>query len=327
MSQILDSQLSRFYDLLSGENITEVSFNGNKIKKIFIEQNGSWFDRDLKDLIGENEEVGYLNSIFTQLASYNGQPFDSKNPILSGVLPKGHRIQVVHESCVGGGNKAFSIRKPSEHSFTFDDYINGGAFDNVKIDGQSNTDDDIYLDKLLNRDKNVSEFIKQAVILKKNIIISGGTGSGKTTFFNALTKLIPLTERLISIEDTPELKFIQTNCIYLISPENNKSINFNTLLRACLRLRPDRIMAAEIRGEEAFSYLRAINTGHSGSITTIHANNASSAFHQLYMMLSQANLNMDQDAVMKYVRATVDVIVQMKNKKITEIWFRGINDA
>lgn len=313
---------------LVADNVNEVCYNATG-NTLFVEEMGVWRE----EVLDKKDIDGYLTSFARQCASFNSTELNKQKPILSGTLPGGERIQIVAPPCSGGFGctYAFAIRKPSIVRFTLDDYENNGAYRHTKVNMVMNeTDDQIALKRLFSEGK-ANEFVRLAIKAKKNIIISGGTGSGKTTYFNAMVREIDPRERLISIEDSREIVFPNKNSLNLLSQQNNDCINFNSLLKACLRLRPDRIMAAEVRGEECFAFLRAIATGHPGSITTIHADNPKLAFEQIYLMIAQAGLGLSQEAVSRYVNGVIDVVIQIarnpglddvKGPYISEIWYK-----
>ena len=167
--------------------------------------------------------------------------------------------------------------------------------------------------------------------LKKNIIISGGTSTGKTTFMNAALKEIPESERIISAEDAREVNLEHLpNHVHLLASKGGQgrsNVTTQDLIEACLRLRPDRIILGELRGAEAFSYLRAINTGHPGSISTLHADTPKLALEQLILMIMQANLGITREQIKEYVEGVVNVIIQLKRgsggkRYVSEIYFK-----
>ena len=185
-----------------------------------------------------------------------------------------------------------------------------------------------------NKENKIQEFLTQAVLLKKNILISGGTSTGKTTFTNAILSCIKKTERIITIEDAREIIIENENILHLLASKGNQGrakVQTQDLIEASLRLRPDRIIVGELRGAEAFSFLRAINTGHPGSISTLHADSPEMAFQQLKLMVMQSNLNISAAEVLEYIRAIVDIVVQLKRsdqgqRYISDIYFKdGIN--
>jgi type IV secretion system protein VirB11 len=152
---------------------------------------------------------------------------------------------------------------------------------------------------------------------RKNILVSGGTSTGKTTFLNALIREIPRDERLIIIEDTPELRFEHDNAIGLLAARSalgEAQVTADSLLAASLRMRPDRIIVGELRGSEAYTYLRAVNTGHPGSMTTVHADSAERAVEQIALLVLQTGTRLGRDDVRHYVRMTTDVFVHLERR-------------
>ncbi len=161
------------------------------------------------------------------------------------------------------------------------------------------------------------------------MIISGGTSSGKTTFLNTLLKHVPETERVVSIEDTRELKPPQPNWLPLVASKGGQGladVTVQELLEASLRLRPDRLFLGEIRGAEAATFLQAVNTGHPGSLTTLHADSAFGAFQRLTLMTLQSNLKLTKAEIIEYVRSVVPMVIQLRRRPtrgVAEIYFRG----
>jgi type IV secretion system protein VirB11 len=160
----------------------------------------------------------------------------------------------------------------------------------------------------------VAAAVRTAVLGRLNILISGGTSSGKTTFLNALIREISPNERLVLIEDTPEIRLAHANAVGLIAARSalgEASVTANDLVSASLRMRPDRIILGELRGPEAFAFLRAINTGHPGSMTTIHADSVERAFEQLALLVLEGGSTLQRGDILAYVRTTVDVVLQL----------------
>lgn len=163
-------------------------------------------------------------------------------------------------------------------------------------------------------------FLRQAVRARKTIIISGGTSTGKTTFANALIKEIPADERLIFIEDTTEIRIGHSNAVGLLAVRGNlgeASVTTDDLLVASLRMRPDRIILGEIRGAEAFTFLRAVNTGHPGSITTVHADTPDGALQQIALLCAHINKGGSSDDMERHLMSTINIVVQLINTKAT----------
>ena len=269
-----------------------------------------------------------------QVASHTKQSVNATTPLLSAAMPHGERFQGVLAPAAAMGG-AFSIRKQVISNFSLDDYVRVGALDDVRImgprqiDEEDITDLDIEMNDLL-QDRSalgIKRFLEFSVSNQVTKIISGGTSSGKTTFLNALMKEVPETERLILIEDTSELKPLQPNVMSLLASKGDQgqsNATIQSLLEAALRLRPDRIFLGEIRGAEAYSFLQAVNTGHPGSMSTLHANNPREAFERLAMATLQAGLGLTKAEIIDYVRLVVPVIVQvrrMPTRGVAAIYF------
>ncbi|HEY0270356.1 MAG TPA: ATPase, T2SS/T4P/T4SS family, partial [Sphingomonas sp.] len=177
-------------------------------------------------------------------------------------------------------------------------------------------------------------FLTQAVRRRMTILISGGTSTGKTTFLNALLGEVSPEERIVLVEDTPEIRLRHANGLGLVAVKGELGearIGTDDLLQAALRLRPDRIVLGELRGREAVSFLRAINTGHPGSFSTIHANSPAGALEQLALMVMQAGLGLDRRDTLAYARSMIDIVVQLGRvegrRRITAIdWIAGGRD-
>jgi type IV secretion system protein VirB11 len=264
----------------------------------------------------------------TQIAAANHQGVNREHPLLAATLPDGARVQVVAPPATRGA-MAIAIRKHVVNDLGLDDYASAGAFNGVRSTGLEDSSlEDIELEALL-ADGDVAGFLKAAVRARKNIIVSGGTSTGKTTFLNALVKEIPQKERLITIEDTPEVRLDHPNAVGLISARGSLGearIGMEDLLQASLRMRPDRIILGELRGPEAYSFLRAVNSGHPGSITTVHADNPRAAVDQIALMVLQAGANLGRREIADYVAGVVDVAVQLTRRDgkrtVSEIAFK-----
>ncbi|MFM8185650.1 MAG: P-type DNA transfer ATPase VirB11, partial [Alphaproteobacteria bacterium] len=230
------------------------------------------------------------------------------------------------------GHVVVSIRKPSPLKWSLDDYEKMGMFDATSV-GEIEDKNSLILAKLLELNR-IKEFISRAVVYKKNIIISGGTSTGKTTFTNAVIRSIPHEERLITIEDAREIDLnSHPNRVHLLASKGGQGrakVNTQDLIEACLRLRPERIIVGELRGSEAFGFLRAINTGHPGSISTLHADTPQMAIEQLKLMVMQAGLGMPPEDILNYIKNVVDIVVQLKRgekgrRYISEIYYRPLH--
>lgn len=263
-----------------------------------------------------------------QIASLSHQGVSREHPLLAATLPDGERVQIIAPPATRG-HLAIAVRKHVVADLSLDDYERASAFAGTRTDGKSDAEAiDAELRGLLDA-KRTSEFLRQAVRHRKNIIVAGGTSTGKTTFLNALLKEIPLAERLILIEDAAEVQLDHPNALGLIAVRGDNGearVTADDLVQASLRMRPDRIILGELRGGEATSFLRAINTGHPGSITTIHADSPRGAVDQLSLLVLQAGLNLGRAEIADYVRGIVDVFVQLSRRDgrrvISEVVFQ-----
>lgn len=324
MSIALNTQLAPLKDYLARPNVTELSIN--KPGEIFVEEDGTITRYDMEAL-----NFDRLMSLATLIASYNGQSINETTPLLSGSLPDGERVQLVIPPCVEQGRVCVSIRKPTVMDYSLEWYEKNGAFDEAKVTKSLGmTDHDEELRQLLLKNEKAA-FIRKAIQYKKNILVSGGTSTGKTTFTNAIVKVVPNHERLITIEDTRETVLQQPNCLHLLASKGEQGtakVTIQDLLESCLRLRPDRIFLAELRGAEAFSYLRAVNTGHPGSISTLHADTPKGAYEQLVLMVTQAGLGLSRAEILEYIHSVVEVVIQLKRdggrRFISEIYFEHL---
>jgi type IV secretion system protein VirB11 len=225
------------------------------------------------------------------------------------------------------GNIAIAIRKYVVQDLGIDDYASAGAFEGLGSKQQRPSVQQVLA--TYQAQGNFTGLLKTAVRERCNILVSGGTSSGKTTFLNALLKEVNPSERLILIEDTPELKIAHQNSVGMIASRSalgEAIVSMEDLLNASLRMRPDRIILGELRGPEAFTFLRAVNTGHPGSMTTIHADSPARAVEQLVLLVLESGTHLDRDSIAHYVRSSIDVYVQLGRKDgqriITDIELR-----
>ncbi|PZR79499.1 MAG: P-type DNA transfer ATPase VirB11 [Stutzerimonas stutzeri] len=247
-----------------------------------------------------------------RVAGHSGQSVNEEHPLLSAALPSGERFQgVLPPATTDGG--AFAIRKQVIKEMGLDDYRRLGSFRQVEMAGAGAlSDTDRQLCQYLDAGR-IEDFIRLAVVSRYSILLSGGTSSGKTTFLNAILKEVPTEERIITIEDTREVRPIQPNHLPLVASKGDQGearVTVEMLLQASLRLRPDRIFLGEIRGAEAYSFLRAINTGHPGSITTVHADSPAGAFEQLALMVMQAGLGLKREEIVAYIKSVLPIVIQ-----------------
>lgn len=318
MSRVaLDSELRPLKEILDRDNISEICIN--RPNEAWIEVKGRFERIDIPELGFDR-----LKAIADLTATYSNQEVSEKRPLLSATLPDGYRIQCVIPPACQPNTVVLSIRKQVISKLMLSDYKE--MFSSV---GNENISDQKDKDELrrLYTEGCFFEFVESAVKKRKNVIVSGGTSSGKTTFLNSLLSEVAENERIITIEDAIEVCPVQANNVRLLYSRGEQGLSNvgpTELLECCLRLRPDRILLSELRGKEAFSLLRAMNTGHDGSMTTIHADSPDMAISQIVLMVMQAGINLSRDEIMEYVKGIVDVIVQVKRdfsgrRSITEV--------
>lgn len=321
----LDSYLLPLKEMLDRDGVSEVSIN--RPYEVWVEMKGDMIREELPSF-----DYNHLKSLGRLVAQSTEQRLSEEEPLLSATLPNGYRIQIVFPPSCEQGCVVMSIRKPSDIKWNLDDYEKMGIFDNASV-GEVEDKNDLILAKLLKLNR-VKDFLQRSVLYKKNVIISGGTSTGKTTFTNAMIQAIPHDERLITVEDAREVDLsFHPNHVHLLASKGGQgrsNVSTQELIEACLRLRPERIIVGELRGAEAFSFLRAINTGHPGSISTLHADTPKMAIEQLKMMVMQAGLGMSPAEITSYIRNVIDVVVQLKRgakgrRYISEIYFKPIH--
>jgi len=316
----LKKYLAPFSKILENDGVQEISIN--RPGELFIDSTSG-----IERIEDASLTFGMLRSLASLVGSYRGQGISENKPLLSASLPGGERIQIVLPPACEPRTIVFSIRKPAVLDYSLADYKRLGAFDRVVLSQNTLSEVDKKLKKHL-EEKDYEGFIRTAVKGKKNIIVSGGTFTGKTTFTNAIIKEIPEHERLITIEDVQEVRVPHLNKVHLLASKGEQGVSkvgVKELLETCLRLRPDRILLSEIRGDEAFYYLRSINSGHPGSITTVHADSPTGALEQLMLMVMQSGSSLNRKQIIQFLHSVVHVIVQIKNDKgkryISDIYY------
>ncbi len=251
-----------------------------------------------------------------QIAAAGHQGVNREHPILAASLPTGERVQIVLPPATRR-HPALAIRKQVTADLSLADYARAGAFADTQVEAETGPDEaERELDALL-KARALERFFETAVKARKNILVSGGTSTGKTTFLNALMREAPASDRLVVIEDTAEVRLTQPNAVGLVAVKGalgEARVGIADLLQAALRMRPDRILVGELRGEEAFAFLRAVNTGHPGSISTVHADTPAGALEQIALMVLQTHANIGRDEVMSYARSVIDIIVQLSRR-------------
>jgi len=304
----LRAYLAPLTGMLSRPDVTDIYVN--RPGEVWAETLGGAVERHAAPGL----DVPTLDRLARQIAALSHQGISREHPLLSASLPDGSRVQIAAPPATRGP-MAIAIRKHISSDLGLDDYVTAGAFaGTVRGTAPGKSETDLRLAELLAAG-DVAGMLAAAVKARKNILVSGGTSTGKTTFLNALIREIPDGERLILIEDTPELHQHHDNLVGLLAVRGSQGearVTATDLLAASLRMRPDRIILGELRGEEAYTFLRAINTGHPGSMTSVHADSAERAIEQIVLLVLQAGTQLSRDDVRHYVRSTVDVYVQLQ---------------
>jgi type IV secretion system protein VirB11 len=302
----LRAYLAPLTGMLARPDVTDIYVN--RPGEVWVETSGGAIERH--DAPGLDE--GTLAHLARQIASLSHQGISREHPLLSASLPDGARIQIVAPPATRGP-LALAIRKHVSPDLGLRDYVAAGAFADTRGGDEGRSALDVELAALL-KAGDIAAMLAAAVRGRKNILVSGGTSTGKTTFLNALIREIPQDERLILIEDTPELSVRHANWIGLVAARSalgEAQVSADDLVGASLRMRPDRIILGELRGGEAYAFLRALNTGHPGSMTTVHADSAERAVEQIVLLVLQGGTRLTRDDVRHYVSRTVDVFVQL----------------
>lgn len=295
----------------------------NKPQEVFLCTPAGWDKENVPEIT-----ESWIRTFIKAATVHAGQRTDKLSPILSTTMFSGERLQAILPPATK--YPCITIRRPSDKLFTLDELEKQGAF-NLDPDKAKKDANKIIQAREMYFAGKVKEFFRFCVQKKLNIVISGATGSGKTTATKALILEIPKDERIITIEDSEELELKQDNVVklfYARSLDNDKikSVTPKDLLVSCLRMRPDRILLSEIRDEEAYYYLRNVNSGHPGTITSIHANTPKQAIEQFTLMIkqSQAGSGMARTDIVSLVSECVDVVVQWDKWKMTDILFPAL---
>lgn len=285
-------------ELLNDKNITEIMVNGPK--DIYVEIDGKLVKDESISFINDEHIIRTIQRLIQPL----GRTIDTTNPMVDSRLADGSRINAVIPPLSVGG-PVITIRKFKTNMATIDDLLRVGTLTTE-----------------------MATFLEAAVKGKLNIIVCGGTGSGKTTLLNIISSFVSDSERIITIEDAAELKLSQNHVISL----ETRTVNYNTssaitirdLVINALRMRPDRIIVGECRGKEAFDMLQAMNTGHDGSLTTLHANGSIDALNRLETMVLMSGIDIPIMAIREYIEKAINLVINIERmhdgkRKITNI--------
>lgn len=272
--------------LVQDNSVTEVMVNGTT--SLFYERSGQLFEHPVRF-----QSETQLRTTIDRIIAPLGRRLDEQNPMVSGRLPQGHRVHAVIPPIALDGS-VLTVRKFRERSYSLDELTNQGTVSEP-----------------------AATLLRWAIQSRKNIAVSGGTGTGKTTLLNALAACISARERIITIEDSAELRFDQHPHVVRLearpaNQEGNGSVSIRDLVVNALRMRPDRIVVGEVRGEEALEMLQAMNTGHDGSLTTLHANSASEVPRRLLTMVGYSGLELPAAQVEAQIASAIDVVVHLE---------------
>lgn len=269
---------------LQDDTVTEIMVNGHD--EIYIERRGQ-----LEETNARFQSADTLLSAVHNIAQYVGREIDEMRPVLDARLPNGSRVHAVIPPSARRGTY-LTIRKFSKDRLTLEDLLEFGSLSEA-----------------------AKEFLEICIRLRKNIIVSGGTGTGKTSLLNALSKAIPDEERVVVIEDSSELKLTQKHCLYLEAQQGDSKgrgkLSIRQLFVASLRMRPDRILVGEVRGGEALDMIQSMLSGHSGSLTTVHANSARDALIRLETLSLMSDVSIPIYVARAQVASAINLIVQI----------------
>ncbi len=292
-SVYLDAYLAPFSEWLERESVTEILVN--QPGEVWIEDASK---PGMQRITHDEIDSQLLQRLAEQVARISHQGINREHPLLAATLPDGARIQLVGPPATRA-NWALAIRRHRLLDLPLDNYDRGP----IKVRPKPDMPDPV---------EQPIAHLRQAIAQRRTILISGGTSTGKTTFLNAMLREIPQGERVILVEDTAELKLPSDNGVGLIAVKGElgeAKVSANDLLQAALRLRPDRIVLGELRGTETVSFLRAINTGHPGSFSTVHANSPRGALEQIALMAMQTGIGLTRAETLDYAASVIDIVV------------------
>ena len=294
-SVYLDAYLAPFREWLDRDTVTEILVNGPG--EMWVEDAAR---PGMQRVTLEGLDDRLVQRLAEQVARISHQGINREHPLLGATLPDGARIQFCGPPATRK-HWAMAIRRHRRLDLTLDAYEAGPLAAPEEAD-------------MPDPQERPVAFLRAAIAARKTILISGGTSTGKTTFLNAMLGEIPRHERVVLVEDTPELKLPGANGVGLVAVKGElgeAKVGANELLQSALRLRPDRIVLGELRGQESVSFLRAINTGHPGSFSTIHANSLRGALEQLSLMVMQTGIGLSRSDTLAYAASVIDVVVQL----------------
>jgi len=294
-SVYLDAYLAPFQPFLRRETVTEILVN--RPGELWIEDAGQ---PGMQRVNLPEINDGLLQRLAEQVARISHQGINREHPLLAATLPDGARIQLAGPPATRG-SWALAIRRHRLLDLPLD------AYDRGPITPQPE-------EPMPDPKAEPIVYLREAIRRRRTILISGGTSTGKTTFLNAMLREIPDQQRVVLVEDTAELKLPGANGVGLIAVKGELGearVTADDLLQAALRLRPDRIVLGELRGKETVSFLRAINTGHPGSFSTVHANSPRGALEQISLMSMQTGIGLTRSETLEYAASVIDIVVHL----------------
>jgi type IV secretion system protein VirB11 len=317
LARVSDDFLSYQYEVLglreymASPDVTEICIN--RPGELWIESHGGWRRIEVPLLTFERARQ-FCTAVVNE--SNTGQRITDTDPVVSLTFPTGQRAQFVIPPACDAGKVSITIRLPSRRTKTLAEYQQDGFFEQILEQGAGLADHDRELLDLRAR-RDYAAFFRQAVKFKKNIVVAGATGSGKTTFMKSLVNHIPADERLVTIEDARELFIEQPNVVHLLYSKGGQStsnVTAKSCMEACLRMKPDRIILAELRGDESFYFIRNCASGHPGSITSCHAGSTAQTWDQLALMVkaSAEGSGLEFAVIKRLLMMTIDIVVHIK---------------
>ncbi|QNH20836.1 VirB11 protein [Xanthomonas sp. GW] len=313
-TDFLDYQYSvlGILDYLNSPEVTEICIN--RPGELYLETLRGWQKMDIPSLTFDRARQ-FCTAVVNE--SNTGQRITDTDPVVSLTFPTGQRAQFVIPPACDAGKVSITIRLPSKHTKTLEQYKEDGFFEEILEQKAGVSDQDRELLEL-RRERNYAEFFKKAVLFKKNVVVAGATGSGKTTFMKSLVNHIPNEERLVTIEDARELFISQPNSVHLLYSKGGQStsnVTAKSCMEACLRMKPDRIILAELRGDESFYFIRNCASGHPGSITSCHAGSIGQTWDQLALMVkaSTEGSGLEFSVIKRLLMMTIDIVVHIKS--------------
>ena len=308
---------------MASGDVTEICVN--RPGEVWLETREGWRRVDVPGLSFERARQ-FCTAVVNE--SNTGQRITDAEPVVSLTFPTGQRAQFVIPPACDAGTVSITIRMPSRQVRRLRDYEADGFFAGIRGEGAA-PEGAVELSDLLSRGE-YAGFFRRAVQLRRNIVVSGATGSGKTTFMKALVEHIPAAERLVTIEDARELFITQPNAVHLLYSKGGQGtakVTAKSCMEACLRMKPDRIILAELRGDEAFYFIRNCASGHPGSITSCHAGSTAQTWDQLALMVkaSAEGAGLEFDTIRRLLAMTIDIVVHVSagggRRRITGIEF------